>query len=128
MRPPPGSQWSDTAPNCATGQAQPLIALVLTPHPHNREQLGRDRLDLVLLHNPERAHPGDRPALHRAILDVLRRPGRSRCGRARARVPHRHLGGLGRRGIHGGQGKGRHSPRRYLSGAAHRLVAVTHRS
>ncbi|MFC9931885.1 aldo/keto reductase [Streptomyces sp. NPDC127190] len=29
-----------------------------------REQLGRDRLDLVLLHNPERAHPGDRPALH----------------------------------------------------------------
>ncbi|MFD8630357.1 aldo/keto reductase [Streptomyces hygroscopicus] len=33
----------------------------------NREQLGRDRLDLALLHNPERAHPGDRPALHRAI-------------------------------------------------------------
>ncbi|KND39128.1 aldo/keto reductase [Streptomyces stelliscabiei] len=33
----------------------------------NREQLGRDRLDLVLLHNPERAHPGDRPALHCAI-------------------------------------------------------------
>ncbi|MFJ9668788.1 aldo/keto reductase [Streptomyces sp. NPDC101219] len=37
----------------------------------NREQLGRDRLDLVLLHNPERAHPGDRPALHRAIRDAF---------------------------------------------------------
>ncbi|MEU0229209.1 hypothetical protein ABZ177_33345, partial [Streptomyces sp. NPDC006284] len=31
----------------------------------NREQLGRDRLDLVLLRNPERAHPGDRPAARR---------------------------------------------------------------
>ncbi|WP_333737354.1 aldo/keto reductase [Streptomyces sp. IBSBF 2806] len=37
----------------------------------NREQLGRDRLDLVLLHNPERAHPGDRPALHRAIRNAF---------------------------------------------------------
>ncbi|MFJ2607986.1 aldo/keto reductase [Streptomyces sp. NPDC087425] len=37
----------------------------------NREQLGRDRLDLVLLHNPEYAHPGDRPALHRAIRDAF---------------------------------------------------------
>lgn len=37
----------------------------------NREQLRRDRLDLVLLHNPERAHPGDRPALHRAIRDAF---------------------------------------------------------
>lgn len=37
----------------------------------NREQLGRDRLDLVLLHNPERAHPGDRPALHRALRDAF---------------------------------------------------------
>ncbi|MFI2511655.1 aldo/keto reductase [Streptomyces sp. NPDC018972] len=37
----------------------------------NREQLGRERLDLVLLHNPERAHPGDRPALHRAIRDAV---------------------------------------------------------
>ncbi|MGW7530337.1 aldo/keto reductase [Streptomyces sp. NPDC054783] len=37
----------------------------------NREQLGRDRLDLVLLHNPERAHPGDRPALHHAIRDAF---------------------------------------------------------
>ncbi|MFE3328836.1 aldo/keto reductase [Streptomyces sp. NPDC059176] len=37
----------------------------------NREQLGRERLDLVLLHNPERAHPGDRPALHRAIRDAF---------------------------------------------------------
>ncbi|MDX5564253.1 aldo/keto reductase [Streptomyces sp. ID05-04B] len=37
----------------------------------NREQLGRDRLDLVLLHNPERAHPGDRPALCRAIRDAF---------------------------------------------------------
>ncbi|MFJ2736076.1 aldo/keto reductase [Streptomyces sp. NPDC087317] len=37
----------------------------------NREQLGRDRLDLVLLHNPERAHPGDRPALHSAIRDAF---------------------------------------------------------
>ncbi|MER6093398.1 aldo/keto reductase [Streptomyces bluensis] len=37
----------------------------------NRKQLGRDRLDLVLLHNPERAHPGDRPALHREIRDAF---------------------------------------------------------
>ncbi|MGW3360943.1 aldo/keto reductase [Streptomyces bungoensis] len=37
----------------------------------NREQLGRDRLDLVLLHNPEHAHPGDRPALHHAIRDAF---------------------------------------------------------
>jgi aryl-alcohol dehydrogenase-like predicted oxidoreductase len=40
----------------------------------NRAQLGRDRLDLFLLHNPERAHPGDRPALHcaiRAAFEVL---------------------------------------------------------
>ncbi|MFE7838721.1 aldo/keto reductase [Streptomyces sp. NPDC057474] len=37
----------------------------------NREQLGRERLDLVLLHNPERAHPGDRHALHRAIRDAF---------------------------------------------------------
>ncbi|MGF0177196.1 aldo/keto reductase [Streptomyces sp. Marseille-Q5077] len=37
----------------------------------NREQLGRDRLDLVLLHNLERAHPGDRPALHRAMRDAF---------------------------------------------------------
>ncbi|MGW1068329.1 aldo/keto reductase [Streptomyces aureus] len=33
----------------------------------NREQLGWERLDLVLLHNPERVHPGDRPALLRAM-------------------------------------------------------------
>ncbi|MEU8718372.1 aldo/keto reductase [Streptomyces sp. NPDC048663] len=37
----------------------------------NREQLGRVRLDLVLLHNPERAHSGDRAALHRAIQDAF---------------------------------------------------------
>ncbi|GHD07591.1 hypothetical protein GCM10010313_26920 [Streptomyces violarus] len=37
----------------------------------NREQLGREKLDLVLLHNPERAHAGDRPALHRAILEAF---------------------------------------------------------
>ncbi|MFI9569367.1 aldo/keto reductase [Streptomyces rishiriensis] len=37
----------------------------------NREQLGRERLDLVLLHNPERAHPGDRPALHAAMRDAF---------------------------------------------------------
>ncbi|SOE25125.1 aldo/keto reductase [Streptomyces sp. OK228] len=37
----------------------------------NREQLGRERLDLVLLHNPERAHPGDRPALRRALRDAF---------------------------------------------------------
>ncbi|GGS95436.1 aldo/keto reductase [Streptomyces violaceus] len=37
----------------------------------NREQLGREKLDLVLLHNPERMHPGDRPALHRAIRDAF---------------------------------------------------------
>ncbi|MEU7429098.1 aldo/keto reductase [Streptomyces sp. NPDC040750] len=37
----------------------------------NGKQLGRERLDLVLLHNPERTHPGDRPALHRAIRDAF---------------------------------------------------------
>ncbi|MFF5517076.1 aldo/keto reductase [Streptomyces coeruleorubidus] len=37
----------------------------------NREQLGRERLDLVLLHNPERACPGNRPALHQAIRDAF---------------------------------------------------------
>ncbi|MEU8986989.1 aldo/keto reductase [Streptomyces sp. NPDC048558] len=37
----------------------------------NREQLGRERLDLVLLHNPERAHPGDRLALHRAVREAF---------------------------------------------------------
>ncbi|MDO0909330.1 aldo/keto reductase [Streptomyces sp. DT2A-34] len=37
----------------------------------NREQLGRERLDLVLLHNPERAHPGDRLALHRAMREAF---------------------------------------------------------
>ncbi|MFE2823541.1 aldo/keto reductase [Streptomyces sp. NPDC059271] len=37
----------------------------------NRSQLGRERLDLVLLHNPERAHPGDRPALHRAMRQAF---------------------------------------------------------
>lgn len=37
----------------------------------NRRQLGRERLDLVLLHNPERAHTGDRPGLHRAIRDAF---------------------------------------------------------
>jgi aryl-alcohol dehydrogenase-like predicted oxidoreductase len=37
----------------------------------NREQLGRERLDLVLLHNPERAHPGDRLALHQAMRDAF---------------------------------------------------------
>ncbi|MFD4956271.1 aldo/keto reductase [Streptomyces sp. NPDC058451] len=40
----------------------------------NRAQLGRDRLDLVLLHNPERAYTGDRSALHQATrcaFDVL---------------------------------------------------------
>ncbi|MFJ3804386.1 aldo/keto reductase [Streptomyces sp. NPDC090088] len=37
----------------------------------NREQLGRERLDLALLYNPEHAHPGDRPALHRAIRDAF---------------------------------------------------------
>ena len=37
----------------------------------NRAQLGRDRLDLLLLHNPERAHPGDRLALHQAMRDAF---------------------------------------------------------
>ncbi|MEU0822394.1 hypothetical protein [Streptomyces mirabilis] len=37
----------------------------------NRTQLGRDRLELTLLHNPERTHPGDRPALHRAMRDAF---------------------------------------------------------
>jgi aryl-alcohol dehydrogenase-like predicted oxidoreductase len=112
-----GTQWIDTAPNYATGQAQTLLAPVLAAHPalrvstkagyftaatgtdavnasvltedqaaaghslapqyvrwqvgRNREQLGRGRLDLVLLHNPERAHSGDRSALHRAIRDAF---------------------------------------------------------
>jgi len=34
-------------------------------------ELRRDRLDVVLLHNPERAHPGDRSALYRAIRDAF---------------------------------------------------------
>ncbi|MFJ8509630.1 aldo/keto reductase [Streptomyces avermitilis] len=67
----------------------------------NREQLGRERLDLVLLHNPERAHPGDRLALHRDAGGV-RRPGGSRGGRACGRVRHRHVGGPGGGGVHGG--------------------------
>ncbi|MGV9338047.1 aldo/keto reductase [Streptomyces sp. NPDC003688] len=40
----------------------------------NRAELGRTRLDLMLLHNPERAHHGDRTALHdtlRAAFAVL---------------------------------------------------------
>ncbi|MFH9016377.1 aldo/keto reductase [Streptomyces sp. NPDC017943] len=37
----------------------------------NREQLGQQRLDLVLLHNPERAHAGDRSALHHAIRNAF---------------------------------------------------------
>ncbi|WP_234335438.1 MULTISPECIES: aldo/keto reductase [Streptomyces] len=37
----------------------------------SREQLGRERLDLVLLHSPERAHPGDRLALHQAMRDAF---------------------------------------------------------
>ncbi|MEU9471313.1 aldo/keto reductase [Streptomyces avermitilis] len=37
----------------------------------NRNQLGRERLDLVLLHNPERAHPGDRLTLHRAMREAF---------------------------------------------------------
>ncbi|MFD4412452.1 aldo/keto reductase [Streptomyces sp. NPDC058475] len=37
----------------------------------NRLELRRERLDLVLLHNPERAHPGDRSGLHRAIRDAF---------------------------------------------------------
>lgn len=112
-----GAQWIDTAPNYATGQAQTLLAPVLSAHPtvrvstkagyftaatgadavnagvltadqavvghslapqyvrwqmgRNREQLERERLDLVLLHNPERAHPGDRLALHRAMREAF---------------------------------------------------------
>ncbi|QDN84416.1 aldo/keto reductase [Streptomyces sp. RLB3-6] len=34
-------------------------------------ELRRDRLDVVLLHNPERAHPGDRSALYRSIRDAF---------------------------------------------------------
>ncbi|MFI2206996.1 aldo/keto reductase [Streptomyces sp. NPDC020192] len=53
------------------GRAQPhpgSRALADRPQP---TQLGRDRLDLVLWHNPERAHPGGRAALHRAIRDAF---------------------------------------------------------
>ncbi|MCX4411609.1 aldo/keto reductase [Streptomyces sp. NBC_01764] len=34
-------------------------------------ELRRERLDVVLLHNPERAHPGDRSALYRTIRDAF---------------------------------------------------------
>ncbi|MGI5423147.1 aldo/keto reductase [Streptomyces sp. CA-179760] len=117
MRPPPGSQWIDTAPNYAAGRAQTLLAPALTAHPslrvstkagyftaatgidavnagvltedqalaghsldpeyvrwqtgRNREQLRREKLDLVLLHNPERAHTRDRPAQHRALREAF---------------------------------------------------------
>ncbi|MFE9813172.1 aldo/keto reductase [Streptomyces sp. NPDC005548] len=37
----------------------------------NREQLGREKLDLVLLHNPERTYPNDRTALHRTLRDAF---------------------------------------------------------
>ncbi|MFI2764867.1 aldo/keto reductase [Streptomyces echinatus] len=37
----------------------------------NRLELRRDRLGLVLLHNPERAHTGDRAALYRMIRDAF---------------------------------------------------------
>ncbi|MFH8699002.1 aldo/keto reductase [Streptomyces chartreusis] len=37
----------------------------------NRQELRREWLDLVLLHNPERAHPGDRSELYRAIRDAF---------------------------------------------------------
>ncbi|MEW2130378.1 aldo/keto reductase [Streptomyces sp. NPDC005435] len=37
----------------------------------NRAELGRERLDLVLLHNPERAHHGDRAALHQVLRDAF---------------------------------------------------------
>ncbi|MCX4500882.1 aldo/keto reductase [Streptomyces sp. NBC_01728] len=37
----------------------------------NGAELGRERLDAVLLHNPERAHPGDREALHTALREAF---------------------------------------------------------
>ncbi|MFB7776222.1 aldo/keto reductase [Streptomyces bauhiniae] len=37
----------------------------------NRAGLGRDRLDLVLLHNPEHAHHGDPAALHQVLRDAF---------------------------------------------------------
>lgn len=37
----------------------------------NRAELRRERLDLVLLHNPERAHHGDRAGLYRAIREAF---------------------------------------------------------
>ncbi|WP_432158201.1 aldo/keto reductase [Streptomyces sp. bgisy153] len=37
----------------------------------NRAELGRERLDLVLLHNPERAHNGDRAGLYRAVREAF---------------------------------------------------------
>ena len=53
-------------------RAQPRPAVrALADSAATAAQLGRERLDLVLLHNPERAHPGDRPALHRAIRDAF---------------------------------------------------------
>ncbi|MFC9680375.1 aldo/keto reductase, partial [Streptomyces sp. NPDC056948] len=60
----------------------------------NREQIGREKLDLVLLHNP-RARPTRRPPrpAPRAAGGV-RRPGGSRGGRASGRVRDRTWAGL----------------------------------
>ncbi|MFE9454517.1 aldo/keto reductase [Streptomyces sp. NPDC006739] len=68
---------ADAVNDGALTEEQALAGHSLTPDyvrwqiRRNRAQLGRDRLDLVLLHNPERAHPGDRPALHRAIREAF---------------------------------------------------------
>ncbi|MDG5805797.1 hypothetical protein P9869_24675 [Streptomyces ossamyceticus] len=45
----------------------------------NRDQLRRERLDMVLLHNPVRVHSGDRRILHRAIRDRARASSRARA-------------------------------------------------
>ncbi|MFJ8732285.1 aldo/keto reductase [Streptomyces bauhiniae] len=50
----------------ATGHCLAPVYLKWQLH-RNRAELGRERLDMVLLHNPEGVHPGDRGALHRAL-------------------------------------------------------------
>ncbi|MFK0282761.1 hypothetical protein ACIQVL_20195 [Streptomyces sp. NPDC090499] len=51
-------------------RAQPHAGLRAPADRPTRAQFGRKRLDLVLLHNPERFQRGDRPGLHRAIRDA----------------------------------------------------------
>lgn len=51
-------------------RAEPRPGAWALADPRTRERLGHDRLDLISIHNPERVHPGDRPAPHCAIRDA----------------------------------------------------------